>query len=203
MAVTALRLYAVILVDGGEDRVVAPDATVIDYRDIGAIVRQAPYAPVEGDAEDFARYEQLIARLFRRTAVLPAPFGTVFRSADQIRRWLEMNYIALSEGLHYVEGRCETRLHIGPNPAVLPVEGKVDAQAVAADCFRVLRRYAVAALTMPQEDDVMRSAYLISEDGWDDFAEHIQEQAGRHEDLLFRQTGPWPPYDFVRIEFGE
>jgi hypothetical protein len=202
MAVSALRLYAVVLLDGGEERVVAPDAMVLRFRDLGAVVRQAPYAPPGDDAEDLARYEQIIARLFRRTAVLPAPYGTVFRSADQMRRWLDMNYIALSEGLHYVEGRCETRLHIAPNPAVLLVDGKIDTSAAAADSFRVLRRYAVAALTMPQEEGIMRSAYLIADDGWDDFAEHVQEQASRYEGLVFRQTGPWPPYDFVRIEFG-
>ena len=179
----------------------APEAAVIGYRDVGAVVRQAPFEAVGSDPEDLDRYGAIIHRLFRRTPVVPVPFGTVFRSADQVRRWLEMNYIALSEGLHYVEGRCETRVHIVANPAVRPVDGKVDVAAIGGECFRELRRHAIAALVTRQDADVMTAAFLITEDGWDEFAERVQAHAFRHEALAFRQTGPWPPYDFVRIDF--
>lgn len=201
MAVNGLRLYAVVLLDGGEDRLVAPDASVITFRDLGAIVRPAPFEAAPSDAEDVDRAVQLVRRLFRRTPVLPAPFGTVVKSAEQVKRWLEMNYIALSEGLHYVEGRCETRVHISANPAVRPVDGKVEILTTGAECFRDLRRHAVAAMITRQDAEAMTEAFLIPEDAWDEFAERVQSYAFRHEALAFRQTGPWPPYDFVRIDF--
>jgi hypothetical protein len=199
--VSGLRLYAVVLVDGGEDKLVAPDASVIMFRDLGAIVRPAPFEATGGDPDDVERTAQLVSRLFRRTPVLPAPFGAVVKSAEQVKRWLEMNYIALSEGLHYVEGRCETRVHITPNPAVRPVDGKVEILTTGSECFRDLRRHAVAAMITRQEAEAMTEAFLIPEDAWDEFAERVRSHAFRHEALTFRQTGPWPPYDFVRIDF--
>jgi hypothetical protein len=30
----------------------------------------------------------------------------------------------------------------------------------------------------------------------------VQEQARRYDELKFEQTGPWPPYDFVRMELA-
>lgn len=174
---------------------------VVD-RELCAAVRQVPFAPPVHDAEEMARYERVVEVLFQHGAVLPAPFGTVFRSPEQVRRWLGMNTIALSEGLHYVEGRCETRVHMVRNPAVRPVEGPGEMAGVAAECFRALRRDAVAARTLRQDNEILSAAFLISDEEWEDFAEQVQEQAARHAELTFRQTGPWPPYDFVHIEFG-
>jgi hypothetical protein len=35
----------------------------------------------------------------------------------------------------------------------------------------------------------------------DAFSERVQELRDEHPDLAVEQTGPWPPYDFVRITF--
>ena len=37
---------------------------------------------------------------------------------------------------------------------------------------------------------------------WKDFAAKVGEQGSRATNLRLELTGPWPPYDFVQMQFG-
>ncbi|MDQ6887573.1 MAG: GvpL/GvpF family gas vesicle protein [Gemmatimonadota bacterium] len=184
------------------------DTTTIRYRELGAIVRPCPFASVDFTAEELQEYQEVIGTAFHDTSVLPAPFGAVFRSTDLLQRWLEMNYIALAEGMHFVDGRCETRVRARePQDTVRRGGAAVggDASPVASECFRLLRKDAVAAVPLRQEEGAplaMSGAFLIQRTAWDEFAELVSDCGRRYEQLTFEQTGPWPPYDFVRMDFG-
>lgn len=207
MAVSGLRLYGVMLLpDNDRARSPAPNTHVVRFREIGAVVRNAPYVAVEATDGERTAYQRVIEAVFDRGTIVPAPFGTVLRSADLVSRWLEMNYMGLAEGLHFVEGCCETRVHASASVAL---EGKeqppADTSAQASECFRGLRRHAAAAVPLKQPvgaHTVMSGAFLIPRDTWNDFAAQVLEQAGRCPGMHFEQTGPWPPFDFVRMEFG-
>ncbi len=183
------------------------DVQAVPFRDLAAVVRRAPYAVVDPSAEEFSDYRDTVDAIFRRGTIVPAPFGTMMRSQEQVLRWLEMNYIALAEGLHFVHGRCQARLHIAESPDVLPEERRADVGAVTTECFRALRRQAVAAIVARGDHDGTGTpryggAFLVRRAGWADLAESVAEQARRHPTLCFELTGPWPPYDFVRVDFG-
>jgi hypothetical protein len=223
MAVTGLRLFGVAVLPHRSDGALAPRATVIRHRDLGAIVRQAPYEPVELSDRELEDHRAVVEAVFERHTILPAPFGAVFRSADQVARWLQMHYIALTEGIHLVDGRCEMRVHIRaarePKPAgpglAAALEGddeddddddaldlRPEAAAAAAESFRALRRQAVAAVPLRQAegDAVLSGAFLVERAQWGEFVEIVAAQAKRAEGLAFEQSGPWPPYDFVRMD---
>ena len=203
MALTALKLYGVTLLDRESGSPISAEASLVPYRDLGALVKPAPFAPVARGAAELALHHRIVEDAFRRGVILPAPVGVVFRSAERVRQWLEHNYIALSEGIHFVVGRCETRVHIS-DTGDHPTDTPADAAAAAAECFRLLRRTAVAAVPVSNEQEraVLSGAFLIDQDRWDEFAEQVREQARRSDALEFEQTGPWPPYDFVRLELG-
>jgi hypothetical protein len=179
-----------------------PGVSAITFKDLGAIVRPAPYLPMDTGDGAIEDYHQVVDSVFRRFTLIPAPFGAVFRSPDQVRAWLEMNYIALSEGMHFLEGRCETRVHLRENTT--EGEAPADLTAIATEVFRALRRQAVAAVPLrsDENDEVMGSAFLVQRASWAEFSAHVQDQARRYDELEFEQTGPWPPYDFVRMELG-
>ena len=42
----------------------------------------------------------------------PAPLGVLFHSEEALLRWMELHYVVLSEGLAFVDGRCQVRVHI-------------------------------------------------------------------------------------------
>ncbi|HEY9480112.1 MAG TPA: GvpL/GvpF family gas vesicle protein, partial [Gemmatimonadaceae bacterium] len=49
---------------------------------------------------------------------------------------------------------------------------------------------------------ILSGAFLIQQDRWAEFAEQVREQALLRSEFIFAKTGPWPPYDFVRMDFG-
>lgn len=183
-----------------------PKVTSLSFRDIAAILRSAPFKSMDPSEQELEDYRSVVEALFEKGTVLPAPFGTVFRSADMVRQWLEINYISLSEGLHYLEGRCEARVHIAESEEVEKGQRRADVGAAATEIFRDLRRHAESAIPLRPSREaaagVMSSGFLIARDHWDEFSEHVQEHARRSTLLLFEQSGPWPPIDFVRMDFG-
>ncbi|MGH7720478.1 MAG: GvpL/GvpF family gas vesicle protein, partial [Gemmatimonadaceae bacterium] len=48
----------------------------------------------------------------------------------------------------------------------------------------------------------LSAAFLLPRDAWGEFSERVAELARHSDSLDFELTGPWPPYDFVRIDFG-
>lgn len=181
----------------------APGLSVIRARDLGAVVRAAPAAAYDSQT-DMGEYEQLLDALFARGAVFPAPPGLVFRSADTLRAWLEQNYVGLAEGLAFISGRCEARLHVRPAPYATSAEDLATAVLEANDAIRALRHGAVATVTLPdpQPPVLLSVAFLLKANEWASFVEMVAEQERRFPQLRFEQTGPWIPHDFVHLDLG-
>jgi hypothetical protein len=171
-----------------------PDALVkVRYRDLEALVRTAPYEVVPFDAAAVRDHHQRMEASLRRGTVLPAPFGLVFRGRRAVVRFLEDQYIVLDEGLAFLDGHWELRLHI---------HGEEDAQLreVATRLYSELRRFARAAIPLPGGGDrLLSAAFLVARSGWIEFVERGDDLGLSHPDLTFDLTGPWPPYDFVRL----
>jgi hypothetical protein len=70
-----------------------------------------------------------------------------------------------------------------------------------ASILNELRDVSVASrINKPIGDKmIMNAAFLISRDQEQAFDRKIKEIAGRLDQLTFKYTGPWPPYNFVNI----
>lgn len=180
-----------------------PGVAVIRVRDLGAAVRTAPSAPPD-PASSSAESERLLDALFVRGAVLPAPTGLVFQSGDALKRWLEQNYVGLAEGVAFLSGRCEARVHVRVAGHGLTAEALEEASLEAADAMRALRRGAVASVSLPDPRPPVVSsvAFLLKATDWATFTDAVVDQERRYAHLRFEQTGPWIPHDFVRLDLG-
>lgn len=180
-----------------------PGVSVIRVRDLGAAVRAAPAAPPD-PAASAAESERLLDALFARGAVLPAPPGLVFRSGELLRGWLEQNYVELSEGVAFLSGRCEARVHVRATGHGLSAEALEEASMEAADAMRALRRTVVASVVLPDPRSpvVTSVAFLLKATDWSAFTDAVLDQERRYSALRFEQTGPWIPHDFVRLDLG-
>ncbi len=197
-----LRLYGVATLAHADDRPLVDSTSVVALRDIGAIVRPSVYTIPPLDDTEMLECGRVVEAVFRAHTILPAPCGTVFKSEDHVRRWLELNYVSLIEGIHFVDGRCETRVHASEAP-IEENAAEVDPPALATESFRALRKYAVAALPLrPEEGRLMSAAFLVERGEFSGFEQHVKEQARHVGRLRLHVTGPWPPYDFVRMDFG-
>jgi hypothetical protein len=204
----ALRLHAVVPLED-QDTERTDGTSLVVFRDLAAITTdQAQFLPEKGGAgdSDIAAHRAVVDAAFHHGAVLPTPVGVVFRSSDVIVRWMELHYVALSDALQFVEDRVGARVHIER------AEGKAedrevgaDLAAAAAEAYRVLRRRAIAGVPLRTEKVtglVLTAALLIEREGWKEFVTSVQAQQEEHPRLRFQVTGPWAPYDFVRMQFG-
>jgi hypothetical protein len=180
-----------------------PGVDIIRVRDLGAAVRVAPAVAASPDVAG-ADHERLLDALFAHGAILPAPLGLVFRSADSARKWLEQNYIGLAEGVAYLAGRCEAGVH-GRPASRAPSDGAIAAlERDAGDAMHALRQSAVAfvPLANPIPPVLLSVAFLLKAIEWREFSEEVREQERRYAELRFEQTGPWVPHDFVHLDLG-
>jgi len=142
--------------------------------------------------------------------VLPAPPGTVFQSHAILTRWLELHYFTLTEALAVIDGHSAARVNITTH--MRPEDGDGESQksfaALAAESLRLLRSQAAATVTLPRADSddedgiIARASFLVDSQRWETFKDTVSKEAQRQSALDFRVTGPWPPYDFVRMQFG-
>ena len=178
---------------------------LIVVRELAAIVAPSAYTVVEPTPEQASAHGEIIGAYAKRSAVLPAPVGVTFRSRQAVTRWLELHYVALSDALSFVDDRVVGRVHVWrPGDAEERDVGS-DLAAAAADALRDLRRSAVATVPLRTEQItgiVLSAAFLIEQELWKEFASKVEEQGSRATNLRLELTGPWPPYDFVQMQFG-
>jgi hypothetical protein len=206
-SLNALRLYGVAAVESGHTSSLAEGTTLTHYRALAAVVEPSTYALTSLDDGEMANYLRVLEEVHSHTSVLPAPPGTVFQSQSTLTRWLELHYFTLTEALSVIEGHAAARVSI-------TMQGKHELEtqksfaALAADSLRLLRSQAAATVTLPKADAddeegvIARASFLIDTQRWQAFNDTVSKEAQRQSALDFQVTGPWPPYDFVRMQFG-
>jgi Gas vesicle synthesis protein GvpL/GvpF len=206
---TAFRLIGIVRAAAIHDavRIVGGGAQGLTFREVAAIVRPTASKGEARSDELLIEHHAIITALSRDNLVLPAPPGATFRSGASAMQWLELHAVALADGLAYVDGRCGARVTAErdlagatSDPAVLPPS------AAAIESFRALRRHASA--TVPVTTDMVgdgttiaAEAFLVERGAWDRFAAEVLAEDERSPGLILRLSGPWPVYDFVRLQF--
>lgn len=207
-----LRLHAVVPNNGHSTPSVEPTEdgnSFVSYRELGAVVSETPEFRSEALGEaDLARHRTAIDAAFRRGPVLPAPLGIVFRNPDVLVRWMELHYVVLQDALGFLEDRVAARVHAAPSGAggarESLSEGAGEVAARASETFQALRRAAVSSAPLdpaPQSGTIASAAFLLERAQWSSFESAVAEQREAHTDLRLEVSGPWPPYDFVRMRF--
>ena len=218
-----LRLYGVAAVDATAHSLplsLAADTELVVYRDVGAVVEPAPYSADPLGTVALERHHQVVSEVFARRTVVPAPPGTVFRSRDALAGWLELHYFTLVGALGFLEDRVAARVTVtraGDETArATPLDldtGALSEElhvpdtlvAEAAEPFAALRRDAVSLLVL-RADELGESAaayasFLVESARWSQFEQAVVREGQLRPTLRLHLTGPWPPYDFVRLQF--
>jgi hypothetical protein len=207
-ALSALRLYGVAAVESGQTNSLAEGTVLTHYRALAAIVEPSPYSTVSLDDSEMEKYLRVLEEAYAHASVLPAPPGTVFKSQGTLTRWLELHYFTLTEALSVIEGHAAARVSITSLGKPDDGDSQKSFAALAAESLRLLRGQAAATVTLPAADGddqdgvVARASFLIDSQRWESFKDTVSKEAERQPALDFRVTGPWPPYDFVRMQFG-
>lgn len=155
----------------------------------------------QGDEPERLRsHARIVAGLLDRSAVLPLPFGVRARDRAAVEGLLEGQVDELREALDLLENAFELRLHVRRGS---PTAGDRDPPGVGK-LFEELRVRARAARRLPsREGSELSAAFLVPRGEWIRFVERATEWEGFHPGFSVDVTGPWPPYDFVRLEEEE
>jgi Gas vesicle synthesis protein GvpL/GvpF len=203
----ALRLYGVAAVESGHAMSLAEGTTLVHFRALAAIVEPSPYAVSKLEDAEMSKYLTVLEEAQAHSAVLPAPPGTVFQSQPTLTRWLELHYFTLTEALSVIDGHAAARVSV-TSQGKQPEDSRKSFAALAAESLRLLRSQAAATVTLPKADGdeeegvLARASFLVDTQRWEAFKDTVSKEAQRQESLDFQVTGPWPPYDFVRMQFG-
>ena len=204
----SLHLYGVAAVESGHLASLASGTSLVHYRALAAIVEPAPYAAASVDDEAMTKHIDVLEAAQAHGTVLPAPPGTVFQSESTLTRWLELHYFTLTEALSVVEGHAAARVSVTSQSRNGDDDARRNLAGLAAESLRLLRGQAAATVTLPKADGdeeegvVARASFLIDSQRWQVFQDTVSKEAQRQPALDFKVTGPWPPYDFVRMQFG-
>lgn len=201
----SLTLFGVTFLDAAGRGASVSGTELIGVRELAAIVGPSAYVVVDPTPEQVSALGDIVGAFAKRAAVLPAPVGVTFRSRQAVQRWLELHYVALSDALSFVDDRVVGRVHVWRPGETDEQEVGADLAAAAADTLRDLRRSAVATVPLRTEQltgIVLSAAFLIEQELWKEFASKVDELKGRATNLRLELTGPWPPYDFVQMQFG-
>ena len=203
----ALRLYGVAAVESGHAMSLAEGTTLVHYRALAAIVEPSPYAVSKLEDAEMSKYLTVLEEAQAHSAVLPAPPGTIFQSQPTLTRWLELHYFTLTEALSVIDGHAAARVSV-TSQGKQPDDSRKSFAALAAESLRLLRSQAAATVTLPKADGdeeegvLARASFLVDTQRWEAFKDTVSKEAERQESLDFQVTGPWSPYDFVRMQFG-
>jgi hypothetical protein len=207
-SLSSLKVYGIGAVESGQATPPTEGTQFVRYRSLAAIVEPSAYNKVVLDDSEMDKYCRILDEINAHNAVLPVPPGTVFRSSATLTQWLELHYFTLTEALSVIEGHASARVSISPGGKQDEGEVPRSLAALAAESLRLLRSQAAATVTLPQAEDeeensvIARASFLIDTQRWQAFEEAVSAEAKRQPGLDFRVTGPWPPYDFVHMQFG-
>lgn len=172
------------------------DLVRIRFRDLEALARPAAFSVVRLDDDSLQAHQRAVETAMRASTILPMPFGIVFRGRRALIGFLQDQYLTLDEGLSFLDGYWELRLHLNVEHG----ERTPELNDMATHIYSELRRGARAALPLRhQGGDLYGAAFLVEREGWIRFVERADDLVHTHADLGFDVTGPWPPYDFVRL----
>lgn len=204
-----LRLFGVTALEDEPLGSSVPGVFVVSCRDLDAVVQEVPFEALPGTSEDIEHHHDAVNGVFARFPIVPAPYGVVFGSATVVERWMEVHYYTISDALRYVEDRIGARLFVSERDSLLDgmeLEERRDVLVVSGEAFRALRKHAVASTTLRASYEAggrrAGATFLVERDRWSLFQDVVAEEGRRYPSMLFRLTGPWPPYDFVRLQLG-
>ena len=205
----AVQLYGIISLDVSGTSSPVRGVNVVAFRDLGALVTDTTYVAPSPSAQHIADYRRVVEGAFARQTIVPAPFGSVFRGRDSLMRWLELHYFTLIEAVTFVADRAMARVSVSygdepENTTAMAIDADL-LDTAADESFRLLRRHAVASIVMSNHAGVgpaARASFLVERERWDLFNDVVKEEQKRLREMHVDCTGPWPPYDFVRMQFG-
>lgn len=85
---------------------------VVSYKDVSAIVSNVPFKEIKPEVETMTSHQRIVDESRTHGTILPARFGTIFKSDDGVKKMLVKSYKELKTKITKLEGKDEFGLKI-------------------------------------------------------------------------------------------
>jgi hypothetical protein len=169
---------------------------LVEFGALAAVVTDADDPPVAADV--LRQHGRIVARLLRRSSIVPLPLGFDARDEEAVRGFLEGQRVPLLEALEYLDDGYELRLHLSARSAA---HSEDQLRTVAHHVYEQLQHQARAARILSEGgiDRLLSAAFLIPRGEWIRFVEQVSDWEGRYPGVRMDVTGPWAAWDFVHL----
>jgi hypothetical protein len=183
------------------------DVFMICHKNLAAVVSEvflhSPSLPAS--PRNVIAHERVNEFVMREHAVIPMTFGTIFKTKDDIMQLLSTAEEEFSDVLAKMENKVEWGLKV-----LLDENNDKWRKSQTLEEIRKEMESKIGTMLRPVavnarynetigEKMIVNAAFLVSRDQQGDFDARIKLIASRFPYLMFKYTGPWPPYNFVNL----
>lgn len=174
----------------------------IPQGDIAAVVCDSPMMDYELAEDDIRRHEAVLRRVMEEHTLVPVEFGTTIQNERILRHLMRKAYGTVKECL----GLLDNMVELGAK-AVLDGDNVVEPEErkeYASDILTSLDAKAKQAVLRDLFSDrlILNASFLVRRGDIDAFSNEVTKLQEKYPMLKLLYSGPWAPYNFVRIKIG-
>lgn len=175
-----------------------------------AIVSDQEDAAPRPAVETLWDYEQIVERIARQHAIVPARFGSVLDDDEAVLEMLRARREQLLAALRYIRGAVELALRAtwqqppqsdsrtGTDYMRVRLELRRQARELAGELMPLGKLSRTSRCELPgRPQDPLRCAYLVDRERVQEFTASVEQLDHRLSGVDLVCTGPWPPYSFA------
>ena len=175
----------------------------INFKDISALTSSYPTLKPVLKEDEAMQHADILKKIAEKTTVIPTSFGTVFKDQEILEIILSKSYQAIKQTLALIDSKIELGLKVVRNQLD---DIKLDDinDGVVLEILEPLNKLSVKGIKGDNFSDrlLLNHSFLVDKNKFSQFSNKIAKLEGKHKDLKFIYTGPWPPYSFVNIKIS-
>jgi len=178
------------------------------YKDITAIVSNAPVKEYEPIEESVKEHREVALHILKDHSVLPVAFGMVFKNKKVLLNTMRRVYPTLKKSINSVNNKVELGVKV-VIPSGVSIEelcnGKTREEYInetESAFLETLGKVAISAKKGKLFSDklLLNTSFLVDKDNVEEFSEVLGKLDDQYAELKTKYTGPWPAYNFVDVK---
>lgn len=175
----------------------------IPYKGISAVVSDTPLTDYQSTEENIKAHNEVATLVMKEHTVIPMAFGMAFKDKEVLLSVLEKSYDAIKKSLALLDNKVELGIKIVLGKELMELLGEKKIQ-FASYIFESLKKKAVESVNAKlfSERLLLNASFLVEKNKIKEFSKEVDEV----EKMLapkIQYTGPWPPYNFAKINIGK
>lgn len=171
----------------------------MDYEDVSVVVSDCSDLNPQPSEENAKIHENVIKEIvINSNGVVPMAFGMIFANEKILKSIIKTTYKAVKNALNAVEGKLELGVR------VVAKEGAENRNGISDEIFSILKEKSEETKKGSLVSDrlILNGYFLVKKDRVGEFSNTVEELESKYPNLKFLYSGPWAPYNFVKINIG-